>query len=160
MAKAIPQDPDSEKVRVNEKKWTKTLWAAGWSGVPNIIIEKQAALGLDPIDMNIILHLTQYWWRADNPPSPSVQTIAKALNLGVRTIQKRIKGLHDLGLLERIERRETKFGSQTNLYRLDGLIAAATPYAVEKLQEIEAKKELKKARLARKKPNLKVVKDE
>jgi DNA-binding transcriptional ArsR family regulator len=160
MAKTVAEKTDEDKVRINEKKWTKPLWAAGWSGIPNIIIERQKALGLDPIDMNIILHLTQYWWRADNPPSPSVKTIADALGLGVRTIQKRITALEAADLIERVERREGKFGSQTNQYKLDGLITAATPFAEEKLVEIDAKRKLREARLASKKPKLKLVKSE
>lgn len=127
MADTVAKTTDEQKVKINEKKWSKPLWSAGWSGIPNIIIERQEALGLDPIDMNIILHLTQYWWRADNPPSPSVGTIAKALKLGVRTIQKHIKCLEDAKLIERVERRDGPYGSQTNLYKLDGLIAAARP---------------------------------
>jgi hypothetical protein len=39
---------------------------AGWSAIPNIIIEKQRALGLDALDVNILLHLIQYWWTEDN----------------------------------------------------------------------------------------------
>lgn len=158
MADVAPNKSDVDKVKTNEKKWTKPLWAAGWSGIPNIIIEKQAALGLDTIDMNIILHLTQYWWKAENPPCPSVGTIAKALGLSERTIQKRIRTLEDAKLIERVERRQTKHGSLPNVYKLDGLIEAARPYAEEKLKEIEAAKEQKKARIARKKPILSVVK--
>jgi DNA-binding transcriptional ArsR family regulator len=108
--------------------------------------------------MNIILHLTQYWWRADNPPSPSVKTIAEALGLNVRTIQKRIKALETAKLMKRVERREGKYGSQTNLYKLDGLIEAAKPFAEEKLLEIEAKRKASADRLASKKPKLTVVK--
>jgi hypothetical protein len=158
MAETVTQKSDEDKVRINEKKWTKPLWSAGWSGIPNIIIERQRALGLDPIDMNIILHLTQYWWRADNPPSPSVKTIADALGLGVRTIQKRVSTLEAAKLIERVERRQGKFGSQTNLYKLDGLIEAATPFAKEKLVEIDEKRKQREARLARKKPKLELVK--
>lgn len=133
--------------------------AAGWNVIPNILIEKQEALGLDAIDMNIIIHLTQYWWQADNLPHPSVGTIAKAIGVQPRTIQKRIKALEDLKLIRREERRHTKHGSVTNLYDLSGLIAAATPYAEEKVREIEAATEAKRKRIARKKPRLVVSND-
>lgn len=63
-------------------------------------------------------------------------------------------------LIERVERRDGPYGSQTNLYKLDGLIAAATPYAEEKLIEIAAKKKMREDRLARKKPKLTLVKSE
>lgn len=55
--------------------------AAGWNVIPNIIIEKQEGLGLDALDMNIILHLSHYWWQPDNVPHPSVATIAKAIGV-------------------------------------------------------------------------------
>jgi hypothetical protein len=37
--------------------------AAGWTAMPSVIIEKQEALGLDALDMNIILHLSHYYGR-------------------------------------------------------------------------------------------------
>lgn len=149
-----------EKLRVNEKKWSKPLMKAGWNAIPNVIIEKQAALGLDAIDMNIIVHLSHYWWQAENLPRPSVETIAKAIGLKPRAVQKRIKALHELGLITRHERRHTRNGSVPNLYSFEGLIKAATPYAIEKISEIEAAAEAKKDRLARKKPMLVVSNDD
>jgi hypothetical protein len=64
-------------VRVNEKKWSKVLMDAGWTAMPSVIIERQKALGLDSLDMNIILHLASYWWTRDNKPHPSKTTIAE-----------------------------------------------------------------------------------
>ena len=59
MAKiTVPNKTEAENLRTNEKKWSKPLMAAGWNVIPNIIIEKQEALGLDALDMNIILHLS------------------------------------------------------------------------------------------------------
>jgi DNA-binding MarR family transcriptional regulator len=133
--------------------------AAGWNAIPNVIIEKQAALGLDALDMNIIVHLSHYWWRPDNLPHPSVETIAKAIQVTPRTVQKRIKAMQDLGLIKREERRFTKTGSTTNLYSFQGLIDAARPYALEKLAEIDKATKAKKERLARKKPKLVVNND-
>ncbi len=145
---------DVKNLRVNEKKWTKPLMDAGWSALPNIIIEKQAALGLDPLDMNIILHLVQYWWLPDNLPHPSVGTIAEAIGVTTRTVQKRIKAMEDVGLMKRQERRHTRNGSETNLYSFDGLIQAVTPFAEEKLAKKAEEQASQKARVKRKKPKL------
>ena len=153
-------EADVEKLKTNERKWSKPLMAAGWNAIPNVIIEKQEALGLDPLDMNIILHLTHYWWHPDNLPHPSVETIAKAIGVKPRTIQKRVKALGELGLLERQERRHTKNGSTTNLYSFKGLIEACRPFAEEKIKEIKAAKETRAKRLARKKPILVVDNDD
>ena len=80
---------DAEKIKVNEAKWSKPLMAAAWTAMPSVIIEKQEALELDALDMNIILHLSHYWWTPDNLPHPSVETIAKAVGVKPRTVQKR-----------------------------------------------------------------------
>lgn len=149
---------DVEKIRVNEAKWSKPLMAAGWTALPSVIIEKQAALGLDAINMNIIVHLSHYWWTPGNLPRPSVDTIAAAIGVKRRTVQKRIKALHELGFIERLERRATPFGSQPNLYGFKGLIEKARPFAEEKLAEIEKRKKEKQERLSRKKPKLALVK--
>lgn len=153
---AVPKG-DVEKIKVNEAKWSKPLMGAGWTAMPSVIIEKQEALGLDALDMNIILHLSHYWWTPDNLPHPSVETIAKAVGVKHRTVQKRIKALHELGLIEREERRHTPFGSRTNIYGFKGLIAKATPFAEEKIAEIEARQKAKADRLSRKKPKLTVL---
>jgi len=108
--------------------------------------------------MNIIIHLSNYWWHADNLPSPSVDTIAKAIGVTGRTVQKRISALQALGLLTRIERRNTRFGSDTNQYGFDGLIEAALPYAAEKVADRAKRAEAEKDRIARKKPKLQLVK--
>jgi len=154
MAKPTIQKQNVEQLRVNEKKWTKPLMDSGWSVLPNIIIEKQAALGLDPLDMNIILHLVQYWWVVDNLPHPSVSTIAEAIGVTPRTIQKRIKAMEELGLMEREERRHTKYGSVTNLYSFNGLIKAVAPFAEEKLTKKAEAQAAERARIKSKKPKL------
>ena len=148
---------DADTLRKNEKKWSQPLMAAGWNALPSIIIEKQQALGLDAIDMNIVLHLSHYWWTADKLPYPSVGTIAAAIGVKPRTVQKRIAALHALGLLTRTQRRNTAKGSDTNLYGFEGLIKASLPYAKEKLAARAQRDEAERERIARKRPKLTVV---
>lgn len=148
---------EADTLKRNEKKWTKPLMDAGWNAIPSIIIEKQEALGLDAIDMNIIVHLSNYWWNAENLPHPSVEKIAKAIGVQPRTVQKRIKALEALKLMTRTERRKTRYGSDTNLYGFEGLIKAATPYALEKIAQREKRRQEDQERVARKKPKLSVV---
>lgn len=157
MSKTVPKAAATETLRKNEEKWTKPLMEVGWNAIPSIIIEKQAALGLDPIEMNIIVHLTNYWWKADNLPHPSVGKIAAALGITPRAVQKRIKALEANGFLRRTERRKTRFGSDTNLYSFEGLIQAALPYAAEKKAALEQRAKEEQERIARKRPKFTVV---
>lgn len=151
--------PEVAQYKVNEKKWTATLMKAGWTVLPNVIFERQQALGLDAIDINIILHIASYWWTPEGKPFPSKKTIAAAMGVEPRTVQRRIAMMETAKLIRRQERRSSGNGSQTNIYHLDGLIEAAKPYALEKIQERDAKAAAKAARAARKgKPRLAVVK--
>ncbi len=66
---------------------------SGWTAFPSIILEKQHSLGIDALDVNIILYLATYWWEADNKPHPAKGTIAETLGVTPRTIQRRIAAL-------------------------------------------------------------------
>lgn len=139
------------KLRANERKWGLPLVKAGWTMVPSTILERQAALGLDPVDMNIILQLASYWWVAENPPFPAISTIAKRIGKSVSTVQRRISLLKEAGLIE-IEHRfvDDHGGQTTSFYRFAGLINASTEFAKEALDEREMQKRQKSQRLQRK----------
>ncbi len=164
MSNNATKDAPSQEPRINEKKWSRELLAGGWTAIPNIIVERQRVLGLDAIDINILMHLACYWWTADNKPHPAKGTIAEAMNIHPRTVQRRIAEMEKGGLIRREERRiqgKGSKGSSTNIYHFDGLIKAAVPYAAEKVQEIEARNAARKARASRKgRPQLRLVKEE
>jgi DNA-binding transcriptional regulator YhcF (GntR family) len=160
MANATAATAEVAQLKVNERKWTPTLMKAGWTVLPNVIFERQQAFGLDAIDINIILHIASYWWTKEGKPHPSKKTIATAIGIEPRTVQRHIARLEAAKLIRREERRFLAKNSQTNIYHLDGLIEAAKPYALEKVQEREAKAAEKAARAARKgKPKLALVEE-
>lgn len=159
MAESKSTASEADQLRINERKWSPTLMKAGWTVLPNVLFERQQALGLDPLDINILLHIASYWWSESGKPHPSKVTIAKAIGIDPRSVQRRIAALEAAKLIRREERRISKSGSKTNIYHLDGLIEAAKPYALEKIQERDAKAAERAARASRKgKPKLKLVK--
>jgi DNA-binding transcriptional regulator YhcF (GntR family) len=154
------QTSGSTELRTNEKKWSKLLMDAGWTALPSVIIENQRQLDLSPLDVNIVLYLASKWWTAEGKPFPSKATMAKAMNVHPRTIQKHIASLEAANYIRREERR-AETGSKTNIYHLDGLIKAAKPFAEEKLAEKKDKAELAKRRQSRRgAPKLRLVKAE
>jgi DNA-binding transcriptional regulator YhcF (GntR family) len=154
------QTAPNADLRTNEKKWSKPLMDAGWTALPSVIIENQKQLGLNPLDLNIVLYLASKWWTPEGKPFPSKSTMAKAMNVHPRTIQKHVAALEGAGYIRREERR-TETGSKTNVYHLDGLIKAAKPFAEEKLAEIKDKAEMAKRRQNRRgAPRLRLVKGE
>lgn len=85
------------------------------------------------------------WWTKDNKPHPSKRTIAEALGVDPRTVQRRIAAMEKAGFIHREQRRMRGKGSKTNHYSLDGLIREAQPYAKEKLEERARREEEDKA---------------
>lgn len=157
MSGAPKEQTTGETLSRNEKKWTKAVLAAGWVAFPAIIVEKQKALGLSAVDINIILHLASYWWTEDKKPYPSKKTIAEALDIAPRTVQRHIAAMEAAKFIYREQRRTSQGGGDTNIYHLDGLIEAIKPFAEEKNKMKEQRKAENEQRKRSKLPKLRVV---
>jgi DNA-binding transcriptional regulator YhcF (GntR family) len=114
-------------------------------------------LGLDPLDINILLQLADHWWERDNLPFPSKKTLADRIGVKPRTIQRHIARMESAGFVKRIVRRHRNGGNKTNRYSFDGLIREAEPFAQEALKEREKRKDEKSARDTRKGRHLRAV---
>jgi len=152
MAKSTSKAPTSNIPKVLEEKWSPEVIEAGWAAIPSAMIEHQRALGLDPIDINIILHLANRWWVKENRPTPSKGSIAEAMKIDVSTVRRRIQNLEKAKLVRRQERRISKRGSLTNVYHLDGLIEALKPFAKVMVAEKKKRVAEREARYAQKSP--------
>ena len=149
-------DRKSEGGRL-EQKWGKLAIQAGWLGLPSVLLQRQQALGLDPLDLNILLQIADHWWERENLPYPSKKSIAKRIGVDPRTVQRRIAQMEKDRLIQRIPRHHSTGGSKTNIYSFEGLIREAEPYAQEILNERETRKRTRSDRDTRKRPKLRVV---
>lgn len=140
-----------KEIRVLEEKWGLPLMQAGWTVIPSVILQRQQALRLDPVDVNIILHLLRHWWKPTKLPYPSKATIAQCIGRSESVVQKRIAAMEKRGLIKRRSRYyRLHHGQTTNEYDLDGLIKAATELAKEELAaRAQRKKEDAKRRISR-----------
>jgi len=148
----IPIPKAQEQLSRNEEKWTPTLMSAGWTALPSVIIERQQAIGLDPLDINIILILANYWWYAERLPYPTKKSIAETMGVNPATVQRRIAALEQGGLIKRIPKFHPQHGQTGNEYDLRGLIEAVKPYAEEKIRVMKERKAEDAARRKRKRP--------
>lgn len=127
--------------------WGKAIMSAGYTMIPNILLEKQHALGLPPTELNVLLILLKHWWRADNLPFPSKETIAACIGVTPRTVQRSIGKLRNDNLIATSKRP----GPQgTNLYSFAGLIEELTPHARDALEQRSLHREDREARVKRK----------
>lgn len=152
--------PKSKSVDADRKvasKWGKTLAESGWTSFPNVIFERQQALQLSPLDINILLHLAGNWWNADSNPFRTKKSLALAIGVTPRTIQRRIEEMERWGYIKRIYRKASVGDNLPNEYDLSGLIEKVEPFAKEKIADRAAKEAEKIASITRKRP-LKIVK--
>jgi DNA-binding MarR family transcriptional regulator len=145
----------TERLRRNEQKWTKPLMDAGWTVLPSVILERQRALDLDAVDVNILLQLARHWWYSDNPPHPGKASIAECMGVHVSTVQRRIAKMEAAGYLRRQASFNDATGRQeTNRYYFTGLIESATPLAQEVLAERKRQRDESVARRRRRRAKL------
>ena len=122
-----------------EAKWGKPLAAAGWTAIPNAIIENQRKLGLDALDLAILLQLAACWWSPDRPPFPGRDRIAANIGVTSRTVQRRLGRLAKVGLISKDARHSASGRQKSNQFGFAGLIAKATPHAHAMLAAKKAK---------------------
>jgi len=144
---------------MNERKWSKALMSAGYTVVPYVLLDRQDAFKLTPVEMNVLMQLANYWWQADNLPHPSKAAIAKRMGVSEKTVQRAIQRLEAAGFIKRKYRHNpTTRGQLTNIYEFTGLITAAKPFAKEELERREARRQEEARRGDRKNAKLRLVK--
>lgn len=142
-----------------EQKWSAPVIAAGYTVLPSIVLKRQKKLGLDSLDINIVMHLLSYWWKGSDLPFPSKRSLSEAIGVDQSTIRRRMQKLEAAGYVMRIGRKGSNGISKSNRYSLAGLIEAIKPLAVEENELIKQRQLKKEQQIASKKsPALKLVK--
>jgi predicted transcriptional regulator len=112
------QDGNSQSpAGIVQKKWGEAL-SAGFQVVPNILIRDQNRLGLDALDVVILLNLTAHWWEQDNKPFISPALIGKRMNVTTRTVERHLRKLEDRQFIGR-DPRGPKSGDGPYIRRYD-----------------------------------------
>lgn len=103
-------------------KWGESL-RAGFQIVPNVLIRGQSKLGLDTVDLAILLNITLHWWEAGQLPHPRLSIIANRIGVSRRTVERRVARLEEAGLIERLPSVKSKGGLTARPFALSGLVA-------------------------------------
>lgn len=107
----------------SEKKWGKAVMSHGYCIFPSILLQAQARLGVSAQEMVVLLQLAEHWWKASSKVFPSKDLIAQRVGLSTKQVQRHIRRLEELKLVQRIERFSAKGSRTTNEYDLSGLVA-------------------------------------
>jgi Helix-turn-helix domain len=111
-------------------KWGNAL-AAGYQVLPDTILRHWSRHGLLPGDLVVLLHLTMAWWKHDEKPFPRPTTIARRMGVSLRTVQRSIRRLGQVGFIQ-AEPVQVK-GAQRRAFDLSGIAAMALVWAKEDL---------------------------
>lgn len=110
-------------LKASEKKWgVEVMKVNGFCMVPSLLFHAQQRLGINPVQLCIILHLADHWWDVDRKPYPSKSLLAERLQMSARQVQRQIAELEKAGLVKRISRTAAHRGKLTNAYDLSGLV--------------------------------------
>ena len=114
---------------------------AGWTAVPNILLERQRALKIDAVKLNILLVLLKHWWEKNKIPYPSKSKIGEIVGRDSSTVQRHIREMEEQGLLNRNRRFQCAGGQTSNEYDLSGLITQLRELAKKDLKEQKKQKD-------------------
>jgi DNA-binding transcriptional regulator YhcF (GntR family) len=106
----------------SDKKWGAAVMKLGYTMVPSLIFWAQGRLELSPVQLVLLLHLSDFWWQRDRMPYPSKAELAERMSLSTRQIQRYMAELEAAGFIERNPRFHFKGGQQNNEYNMTGLV--------------------------------------
>jgi len=100
LAPEMPIERTSGISRIHDK-WGKAA-VAGFQPVPDLLLKHQATLELTPTDMTVLLNILMHWWYPEQMPYPRSTTISKRMGVAIRTVQRSIHRMEELGLITRV----------------------------------------------------------
>ncbi|HEY4370752.1 MAG TPA: helix-turn-helix domain-containing protein [Burkholderiales bacterium] len=104
-------------------KWGTEVIGPGYTAVPDVLLANLAQLKITPTELAVLLQLMRFWWTAQQLPFPSKRTVALALGMTEKNVQKVVGRLVKRGLIKRIERRKPGDRSESNCYDFAPLVA-------------------------------------
>lgn len=134
------------------QKWGRETMAAKYTVIPCALLRGQARLHIGPIELAVLIHLIDHWWREDVMPWPAKRTIADRLQISTKTVQRAIVNLEREGLVRRRDRYLKTGGRASNQYDLSPLVERLKPIAEEM---VKASKDAREKSKAAERPGLK-----
>jgi|GEM_PF-2933194 len=100
---------------------------AGFTSVPNLVLNHYAELGITPAEMMFTIHMWQFRW-TERDPYPSLMTIADKMDVSWRQAHRYAKSLQDKGFLNIKSRQEPGRGQVTSEHDFEPLIQAVLKF--------------------------------
>lgn len=124
----LPGSAGNVEETLAEAKWGDAL-VMGFAIVPGVLIRAQAKLGLDAIDLAILLNVLLHWWKPGEWPYPPPSLIARRVGVSTRTIERHLESLQDRGFLVRHQSTASPDGLAVRRIELTGLVSRLQAFA-------------------------------
>lgn len=111
-----------EKGKQLQRKWGEDVLNGGFVLVPTLLLKKQGELGLDGIDVTVLLNLLASWWEPETHPFPKTATISRRMGVSTRTVQRSLKRLEEKGFVRREREVQEDNHIVRTLYDLSGTV--------------------------------------
>lgn len=160
MVKPKKESANDNSSQALAEKWGRNAMAYGFTALPNAVLYHAKELGLTRTDVLVAFHLASYWWAPDSKARPSKKTLADALDLDPRTIQRSIARMEKLNLVRRKERKAKAGDNLPNFYFLDGLAKKAEEISKRELKVREQRRAEDSERTSTPKTALRLVRDD
>jgi DNA replication protein DnaD len=95
LEKISSEEPKRQPLK---EKWGDAL-RQGFVVIPWVMLRRQKELGLESLELVVLLHLIASWWDTASAPYPSSKAVAKRMDVSVRTVQRCLKALQAKGFL-------------------------------------------------------------
>lgn len=117
-----------ERIR---EKWKNAVCAGntGYLALPEVLLRKQAKLGITTTELTVLINILSFWWYEDRLPFPGNKAIADRMGVEPRTVQRTIKSLESKGLVRR-ERVLQPDGQWRRYFDPSGLVMKLEDHAV------------------------------
>jgi predicted transcriptional regulator len=106
-------------------KWGLEVAERGFAQIPNYLIQLNLFVHddhkLSPAEMVVLLQLVATWWKKDEMPFPSMNTLAERAGISERQVQRSIKSLEQKGYLKKAKKK-IKGVIASNVYDLSPLV--------------------------------------
>jgi hypothetical protein len=109
-------------------KWGDAL-SMGFAIVPSVLIRAQAKLGLDTVDLAVLLNVILHWWTPGEWPYPQPRVLAKRMAVSTRTVERRLESLEERGFLIRHPPEKSSDGLARRRIDLSGLVVRLQAFA-------------------------------
>jgi hypothetical protein len=124
----VSQNLEAPEVESSPSKWGDAL-VMGFAIVPGALIRGQAKLGLDALDLAILLNIVLHWWSAEEWPYPQPRLLAKRIGVSTRTVERRLESLEERGFLVRHPAEKSPDGFARRRIELTGLVRRLEAFA-------------------------------